>query len=80
MSLFVAKVKNVLSGDTVVLVPSKTAQFPAPERVLTLSYVRANDSFAAKEYLRNLLIGKEIKFKVNYKNPQTCLLYTSRCV
>lgn len=71
MSLFVAKVKNVLSGDTVVLVPSKTAQFPAPERVLTLSYVRANDSFAAKEYLRNLLIGKEIKFKVNYKNPQT---------
>ncbi|KAK6457392.1 staphylococcal nuclease domain-containing protein 1 [Scheffersomyces xylosifermentans] len=71
MSLFVAKVKNVLSGDTVVLVPSKTAQFPAPERILTLSYVRAADSFEAKEYLRNLLIGKEIKFKVNYKNPQT---------
>ncbi|KAK6461206.1 staphylococcal nuclease domain-containing protein 1 [Scheffersomyces coipomensis] len=71
MSFFVAKVKNVLSGDTLVLVPTKTAQFPAPERTLTLSYVRAADTFEAKEFLRDLLIGKEIKFKVNYKNPTT---------
>lgn len=68
--VFVAKVKNVISGDTVVLVPSKTTQFPAPERILTLSYVRSED-YAGKQYLRDLLIGKEIKFKVNYKNPTT---------
>ncbi|KAK6198610.1 staphylococcal nuclease domain-containing protein 1 [Scheffersomyces amazonensis] len=71
MSYFVAKVKNVLSGDTVVLVPTKTSQFPPPERILTLSYVRAPDTFESKEYLRELLIGKDIKFKVNYKNPTT---------
>ncbi|CUM66771.1 uncharacterized protein PRCAT00004452001 [Priceomyces carsonii] len=72
MSKFlVAKVKNVLSGDTVVLVPLKTTQIPVPERILTLSYVRSNGSFMAKEYLRKLLIGKEIKFKVLYKVPAT---------
>lgn len=64
---FVAKVKNVISGDTLILVPSKTTQLPAPERLLTLSYVRSDD-YETKEYLRNLLIGKEIKFKVEYKN------------
>ena len=69
-NVLVAKVKNVLSGDTVVLVPSKTTQFPVPERQLTLSYIRSDD-FQAKEFLRQLLIGKEIKFKVNYKNPAT---------
>ncbi|MCP8715867.1 MAG: thermonuclease family protein [Asgard group archaeon] len=67
MSLFVAKVKNVLSGDSVVLVPSKTNQFPPPERLLTLEHVRPIDEFESKEYLRQLLIGKEIKFKVSAK-------------
>lgn len=67
--VFVAKVKNVLSGDTVILVPSKTSQFPVPERMLTLSYVRSGDSYQAKEYLRQLLIGKEIKFRVLFKTP-----------
>ncbi|CUM56982.1 uncharacterized protein AC631_04115 [Debaryomyces fabryi] len=67
--VFVAKVKNVLSGDTVILVPSKTSQFPVPERMLTLSYVKSGDSYQSKEYLRQLLIGKEIKFKVLFKTP-----------
>lgn len=67
---FSAKVKNILSGDTVVLVPTKTAQFPIPERILTLQYVRG-DSFEAKEYLRQLMIGKEIKFEVRFKVPTT---------
>lgn len=65
-----AKVKNVLSGDTVVLVPTKTTQFPIPERTLTLQYVRG-DSYMAKEYLRQLVIGKEIKFRVLFKLPTT---------
>lgn len=68
MPPLVARVKNVLSGDTVVLVPSKTTQVPAPERILTLSNVRG-DSFSAKEYLRMLVIGKEVKFTVHHKAP-----------
>lgn len=67
MSFFVAKVKNVVSGDTLILVPSKTTQLPAPERLLTLSYVRSDD-YETKEYFRLLLIGRDIKFKVDYKN------------
>lgn len=65
---FVAKVKNVLSADTFVLVPSKSTQIPVPERLLTLSYVRG-DLFSAKEEIRKLLIGKDVKFKVFYKTP-----------
>lgn len=65
-----AKVKNVLSGDTVVLVPTKTAQFPIAERILTLQHVRG-DTFEAKEYLRQLMIGKEVKFEVGFKVPTT---------
>lgn len=68
MSKLSAKVKNVLSGDTVVLVPTKTTQFPVPERTLTLQYVRG-DSYQAKEYLRQLVIGKEIRFLVLFKIP-----------
>lgn len=67
--MFAAKVKNVISGDTVVLVPTKTAQFPVPERLLTLSYVRAQDHYESREALRQLLIGKEIKFRVLFKIP-----------
>lgn len=63
-----AKIKNVLSGDTVVLVPAKSSQVPVPERVLTLQYVRG-DTYTAKEYLRQLAIGKEIKFRVLFKLP-----------
>lgn len=66
--LLVARVKNVLSGDTVVLVPAKTKLVPAPERILSLSDVRGQ-TYAAKDYLRQLLIGKEVKFTVLYKTP-----------
>lgn len=66
--MFAAKVKNVISGDTVVLVPTKTNQFPVPERLLTLSYVRGQ-GYDGKEALRQLLIGKEIKFNVLFKMP-----------
>lgn len=69
--VFNAKVKNVLNGDTVVLIPSKSTQIPVPERLLTLSYVRSNDSFESREFVRQLLIGKDIKFKVLFKHPTT---------
>ncbi|OBA22999.1 hypothetical protein METBIDRAFT_35532 [Metschnikowia bicuspidata var. bicuspidata NRRL YB-4993] len=65
-----AKIKNVLSGDTVVLVPVKSTQVPVPERILTLQYVRA-DSFQAKEYLRQLACGKTVRFSVLFKIPAT---------
>ncbi|KAI3402527.2 hypothetical protein KGF56_004619 [Candida oxycetoniae] len=64
MSVFVAKIKNVSSGDTVVAIPTKSAQIPPPERIITLSYVKPIDEFESKEYLRQLLLGKVIKFKV----------------
>lgn len=67
---FIAKVKNVISGDTLVLIPTKSTAVPVPERILTLSYVRAED-YASKEFLRNLLIGKDIKVNVEFKNPTT---------
>lgn len=67
MSVFIAKVKNVLSGDTVVVTPSKSSQIPPPERVITLQYVKPIDDILSKEYLRQLLIGKEIKIKVEGK-------------
>ncbi|KAI5949531.1 hypothetical protein KGF57_004741 [Candida theae] len=67
MSVFVAKVKNVLSGDTVVVTPPKSTQIPPPERVITLQYVRPIDDVLSKEYLRQLLIGKEVKIKVEGK-------------
>ncbi|KAI5961103.1 hypothetical protein CANMA_003877 [Candida margitis] len=67
MSVFIAKVKSVLSGDTVVVIPSKSAQIPPPERIITLQYVKPIDEILSKEYLRQLLIGKEVKIKVEGK-------------
>lgn len=66
--MFTAKVKAVLSGDTLVLVPCKSVQVPAPERLLTLSYVRGDDSFESKDQLRRLVIGRDIKFSVDNKS------------
>ncbi|CAI5756243.1 unnamed protein product [Candida verbasci] len=67
MVSLVAKVKNVTSADSFILIPSKTNQFPVPERLLTLSNVKPIRDFESKEYVRNLLIGKEIKFTVENK-------------
>lgn len=63
MTMLVAKVKNVLSGDKIVLVPSKTNAIPPPERVLTLENVRA-PTYAAKKWVRDTMIGKLVHFKV----------------
>ncbi|CAN6621306.1 hypothetical protein TRVA0_008S02058 [Trichomonascus vanleenenianus] len=67
--LLAAKVKSVLSGDTVVLTPLNK---PDQERVLALAYVSAPRTaepygFQSREYLRTLLVGKQIKFKVLYE-------------
>ena len=70
-SVFVGKVKNVLSADTVVVVPSKSKQLPAPERTFTLSYVRGSGGFQTKEFVRQLLIGKDVKLRVISKHPTT---------
>lgn len=64
------KVKNVLSGDTLVLVPPSSTQVPVPERVLSLQYVRG-ESYEAREFLRQLVIGKVVKFKVLFTLPTT---------
>ncbi|ODQ78011.1 hypothetical protein BABINDRAFT_14986 [Babjeviella inositovora NRRL Y-12698] len=70
---FIAKVKHVPSTDTLVLVPGNyTKPFPpAPERTLTLSFIRTPSwqtheagAYEVREYLRALLLGKEVKFRV----------------
>ncbi|EQC42645.1 hypothetical protein SDRG_00373 [Saprolegnia diclina VS20] len=73
-----ATVKAVLSGDTVVLMGNAT-NGPPPELMLTLASLQAPKlartaeqhdepyAFASREYLRNLLIGKVVRFKVEYK-------------
>lgn len=68
-----ARVKSVLSGDTVVLTPVDAAPTEANEQVLSLGFVssprlNSNDlhGFESREYLRNLLIGKPVQFRVLY--------------
>ncbi|ANB15882.1 transcription factor, putative [Sugiyamaella lignohabitans] len=65
-----AKVKSVLSGDTIVLIPPKGGD---QERLLALAYVSSprlnnNEAFGleSREYLRKLLVGKTIQFKILY--------------
>ncbi|QPG74106.1 hypothetical protein FOA43_001428 [Brettanomyces nanus] len=71
--VFGARVKNVLSGDTLVLSPLNGAS--NQERVLSLAHLQAprlpaNEKYAyeSRESLRKLLIGKEIRFWVIYKS------------
>ncbi|KAL6711659.1 hypothetical protein ACN47E_004593 [Coniothyrium glycines] len=75
MALFEAKVKSVLSGDTVVLHNIKD---PKAERTLSLAFVtsprlrREGDepfAFESRDYLRRLLVGKVVRFQVLYKIP-----------
>lgn len=69
-----AKVKAVLSGDTVVLIPPRyNKPTPPAERVLTLSSIRAPSgnepgAFEAREFLRTLLLGKEVQFTTVHKS------------
>ncbi|KAJ5708874.1 hypothetical protein N7493_010208 [Penicillium malachiteum] len=72
---FEARVKSVLSGDTVVL---SHVTNPSQERILSLAYVsaprlrREGDEaygFQSREFLRELLVGKVIQFHVVYTIP-----------
>ncbi|OCL14955.1 hypothetical protein AOQ84DRAFT_173650 [Glonium stellatum] len=75
MSLLEAKVKSVLSGDTVIL---HNVNNPKQERTLSLAFVsaprirREGDepfAFESRDFLRRLLVGKVVHFKVLYKIP-----------
>lgn len=68
---FLANVKSVLSGYTLVLVSPNN---PAAERTLSLAYVSAPRlskdgdepyAFQSREYLRELTVGKPVKFSVS---------------
>ncbi|KKK11935.1 hypothetical protein P175DRAFT_0429473 [Aspergillus ochraceoroseus IBT 24754] len=72
-----ARVKSVLSGDTVVL---SHVTNPGQERLLSLAYVsaprlrREGDepyAFQSREFLRELLVGKVIQFQTLYSIPTT---------
>ncbi|KAF2681764.1 hypothetical protein K458DRAFT_420522 [Lentithecium fluviatile CBS 122367] len=75
MSLLEAKVKSVLSGDTVIL---HNINNPKQERTLSLAFVtaprlrREGDelfAFESRDFLRRLLVGKVVQFRVLYKIP-----------
>ncbi|KAK1933976.1 Ribonuclease TUDOR 1 [Phytophthora citrophthora] len=75
-----ATVKAVLSGDTLVLIGAAT-NGPPPELMLTLSSLQAprlarspeqsNEPYAwaSREHLRKLCVGKQVRFKVEYRVP-----------
>ncbi|KLJ06212.1 hypothetical protein EMPG_10361 [Blastomyces silverae] len=77
MSLLEARVKTILSGDTLILTHVTNR---SQERTLSLAYVsaprlrREGDepfAFQSREFLRELLVGKVIKFQVLYTIPTT---------
>ncbi|EEQ89122.1 hypothetical protein RJZ56_007677 [Blastomyces dermatitidis] len=77
MSLLEARVKAILSGDTLILTHVTNR---SQERTLSLAYVsaprlrREGDepfAFQSREFLRELLVGKVIKFQVLYTVPTT---------
>ncbi|TMW64988.1 hypothetical protein Poli38472_009155 [Pythium oligandrum] len=73
-----ATVKAVISGDTLVLMGAAT-NGPPPELVLTLASLQAPRlargpdqpsepyAWASREFLRKLCIGKQVRFKVEYR-------------
>ncbi|KAL2269579.1 hypothetical protein VTJ83DRAFT_1763 [Remersonia thermophila] len=74
---YLANVKSVLSGDTLVLTSPNN---PAAERTLSLAYVSAprlskdgdeSYAFQSREFLRNLVVGKQVKFSVSYTIPNS---------
>lgn len=81
MSMLRGIVKQVLSGDTIVIMGLDTSRGPPPEKQLTLAYLSAPRvgnrnqpdvpfAWAAREWLRNRVIAKEVSFSVDYANPQ----------
>lgn len=74
-SHFEARVKSVLSGDTIIL---HNISNPKQERILSLAFVTAprlkregdeQFAFESRDYLRRLLVGKVVRFHVVYKIP-----------
>ncbi|KAL0937382.1 tudor domain-containing protein [Colletotrichum truncatum] len=72
---FFAKVKSVLSGDTLVLTAPNN---PKAEKTFSLAYVTAPRlskdgdepfAFQSREYLRELVVGKQIQCTVAYTVP-----------
>ncbi len=74
---FIANVKSVLSGDTLVLTSPNN---PSAERTLSLAYVSAPRlskdgdepfAFQSREFLRSLVVGKQVKASVSckYRTP-----------
>ncbi|KAG0277464.1 hypothetical protein BGZ95_005896 [Linnemannia exigua] len=77
-----ASVKSVLSADMVVLSGRPRPGGPPATRTLGLNYIQAPKlgnkdradepfAFAARNYLRKLLVGKEVMFRVDYTVPST---------
>ncbi|KAF2841098.1 hypothetical protein M501DRAFT_969201 [Patellaria atrata CBS 101060] len=75
MALMEAKVKSVLSGDTLIL---HNLNNPKQERTLSLAYVsaprlrREGDepfAFESRDFLRRLLVGRVVQFRVIYTIP-----------
>ncbi|KAI4152844.1 MAG: hypothetical protein LQ341_000625 [Variospora aurantia] len=75
MSVSQAKVKSVLSGDTLILV---SVNNPNQERLLSLAFVSAPRyqrdreepfAFHSRDFLRKLTVGKVIQFHVLYSIP-----------
>ncbi|SLM34826.1 transcription factor (snd1 p100) [Lasallia pustulata] len=75
MPISQAKVKSVLSGDTLVLT---SVHNPAQERILSLAFVsaprirREGDepfAFESRDFLRRMAVGKVIQFQVLYNIP-----------
>ncbi|OLN96381.1 hypothetical protein CCHL11_00723 [Colletotrichum chlorophyti] len=72
---FFAKVKSVLSGDTLILTAPNN---PRAEKTFSLAYVSAPRlskdgdepfAFQSREYLRELVVGKQIQVTVAYTVP-----------
>ncbi|MCJ1270989.1 hypothetical protein MMC22_010888 [Lobaria immixta] len=75
MPISQAKVKSVLSGDTLVLT---SVNNPGQERTLSLAFVsaprlrREGDeafAFASRDFLRRMVVGKVVQFTVVYNIP-----------
>lgn len=72
---FIGDVKNVVSGDMLILMSPNN---PAAERTFSLAYVSAPHlrkdgdepfAFHSREFLRNLVVGKPVKCTVLYTVP-----------
>ncbi|KAI9777042.1 MAG: hypothetical protein M1839_009093 [Geoglossum umbratile] len=75
MPISQAKVKSVLSGDTLVLA---SVNNPSQERQLSLAYVSAPRlrkdgeepfAFESRDFIRRLVVGKVVQFQVLYQVP-----------